>query len=649
MLIYRLSGADADSFAIDASSGQIQTKEGITYDYEAHKTCFVTVEVNDREGGIASIAVIIQINDVKEPPSSPPSNFWVRPDNESLTVHFSAVSDEQGRPPVRGYHAEIRRGENGPWGTRKTIYGRTNTSVYYHHIDPEGYHSRILVNGQLYQVRVRAYNSEGESDWSEPVSGIPVYVPPKPKEIRRQTKPEQFQDVDNLVRAEIGISDITGEGGRIIVPQASLPASISAAEVEGIVVEIARVEVSSASDVPASAGFTLLGSSSIFDINLKAHVNDREVDIGNELTVPVEICLPVPDGISNPVMVRYNDESNEWERLDNQRVNGNVICALTDRFSLFGVGKRVEVTAEQGQATEGICDRTSQVQTAILSEIDGVSDCGLVTNAHLASITGPLILIDKGITTLKANDFSNLSSLETLRLQDNSLTAFPADVFSDLSSLTTLRLDNNDLSTLSAGVFSDLSSLTTLNLQANDLSTLSAGVFSDLSSLETLNLKANNLSTLPAGIFVGLSSLTSLDLRENPGAEFTLTLQLDRTDADDAATGPATVKVVVAQGAPFEMTVSLSVTNGTLSASSATIAAGSIESDPITVTQTGTGRVTVSLEGPAPTPPMGTSFRKIKTALGSTPLILFPALPVPTFSRQTIADQTYALNSKLPI
>ncbi|MYD63936.1 MAG: hypothetical protein F4W91_23135 [Gemmatimonadetes bacterium] len=107
-------------------------------------------------------------------------------------------------------------------------------------------------------------------------------------------------------------------------------------------------------------------------------------------------------------------------------------------------------------------------------------------------------------------------------------------------------------------------------------------------------------------------------MRGNPGSPFTLTLQLDRTDdTDDTASGPATIVVKVAEGAPFDMTVGLSVTGGTLSSSSVTIAKGSTQSGDITVT--GTGQVTVSL-GAAPAVPSG--YRSIQTAVGNA-LVLF--------------------------
>ena len=75
ILTYGLSGTDVDLFVFDARTGQIQTGEGITYDYEYRTTYSVIVEVSDGQGGTARLLVIIKINDVKEPPSSPAVEF----------------------------------------------------------------------------------------------------------------------------------------------------------------------------------------------------------------------------------------------------------------------------------------------------------------------------------------------------------------------------------------------------------------------------------------------------------------------------------------------------------------------------------------------------------------------------------------------
>ena len=65
-LTYTLEGTDAASFDIDSESGQIQTKSGVTYDYETKEGYSVTVKADDGNGGTATIAVTINLLDVPE-------------------------------------------------------------------------------------------------------------------------------------------------------------------------------------------------------------------------------------------------------------------------------------------------------------------------------------------------------------------------------------------------------------------------------------------------------------------------------------------------------------------------------------------------------------------------------------------------------
>ncbi len=223
-----------------------------------------------------------------------------------------------------------------------------------------------------------------------------------------------------------------------------------------------------------------------------------------------------------------------------------------------------------------VCDRTPEVRDAIVEKVPDVSDCGDVTEAHLAEIEGDLNLagpydvwgipsgdLPNPILELKAGDFSGLSSLEGLGLHANKLTTLPAGLFHGLSSLETLALGRNPLTSLPAGIFSGLISLQSLGLslhyndmvplsgdlfsgltslqwltlyiggplpddllfglptlkwlklRVSDGTTLPAGIFAGLSLLESLNLAFNRLTELPAGNFSGLSSLKWLDLRGN--------------------------------------------------------------------------------------------------------------------------------------
>ena len=63
-LTYSLWGADADHFAIDASTGQIFTKS--TYDFEKKKGYAVIVRASDGRGGSISIVVSIAVTDVDD-------------------------------------------------------------------------------------------------------------------------------------------------------------------------------------------------------------------------------------------------------------------------------------------------------------------------------------------------------------------------------------------------------------------------------------------------------------------------------------------------------------------------------------------------------------------------------------------------------
>ena len=192
-----------------------------------------------------------------------------------------------------------------------------------------------------------------------------------------------------------------------------------------------------------------------------------------------------------------------------------------------------------------------------------------------------LNLYDNQLSSLPAGVFSGLSSLSSLGLANNQLSSLPEDVFSGLSSLYWLDLRHNQLSSLPEDVFSGLSSLSSLWLFDNQLSSLPAGIFSGLSSLEHLGLFDNQLSSLPAGIFSGLSSLGLLRLQGNSSL-LPLTVSLERV-------GETTqFKATVHTGAPFTMVLPLIVANGTIDggATTITISAGSVESDPLTVSQT---------------------------------------------------------------
>ena len=286
-------------------------------------------------------------------------------------------------------------------------------------------------------------------------------------------------------------------------------------------------------------------------------------------------------------------------------VNRSIVVSIVAMTMLIYGIQGIGYGEPQNNAPEftPVCDRTPQVRDAIVAVLPGVSDCNDVTKSHLALITN-LNLSDKNITGLKAGDFDGLSSLRTLTLYKNTLSSLPAGIFSGLDSLNRLDIGSNQLNSLPNGIFSGMDSLNRLNLSYNLLSSLQVDTFSGLDSLSSLSLSSNHLTSLPAdifsgldsldwlslssnrliglpdGIFSGLSSLRSLYLGDN-SAHLSITVGLEQVGEDQfKATAPT--------GAPFNIVLPFSVTNGSIDggATTVTIPIGNIESEPLTVIRT---------------------------------------------------------------
>ena len=286
-------------------------------------------------------------------------------------------------------------------------------------------------------------------------------------------------------------------------------------------------------------------------------------------------------------------------------VKRNIIVLIIAVMMLIYGGQSISYSQEQNNAPEltPVCDRTQQVRDAIVAIVPGIDDCRDVTSTHLSVISN-LNLSNQEISALKVGDFDGLSALTSLSIGNNELSSLPTNIFSGLSSLTRLDLGSNklsslhedifsgltslnrvylsynNLSSLPEDIFSGLSSLQSLALDNNNLSSLPAGIFSGLSSLDWLTLSSNSLSELPDGIFTGLSSLRSLSLTEN-SIDLSITVSLEKV-------GDSQFKAIVPIGAPFNIVLPLTISNGGIigDATTITISAGSVESDLLNVGRT---------------------------------------------------------------
>ena len=243
-LTYTLEGTDAASFNIDASSGQIQTETGVTYDHELQPEYSVTVKADDGNGGTDTIAVTIDIADVDEPPSAPaaPTVSAVSGTTDSLEVTWTAP-DNAGKPDIESYDLQYRQGTTGNWidgpqdetGTSATIGGLDEDSAY--------------------QVQVRATNDEGDGAWSSPGSGS-TNAPAK--QMAETTVPADW----SLIPGDLG----PGDSFRLIfIGTSNTNASSSDIDVYNTFVQD-LVAASGHEDIKALSGtFRMLGSTEAVD------------------------------------------------------------------------------------------------------------------------------------------------------------------------------------------------------------------------------------------------------------------------------------------------------------------------------------------------------------------------------------------------
>ena len=161
-LTYSLEGTDAASFDIDSGTGQIKTKSGVTYDFEATQNTYeMTVKADDGNGGTDTIEVNIALLDADEKPDKPDKPVLARVTGSSTSLTATWVKpDLNGGPDITGYKLEYKLSTETSW----TEFAHTGTAV------------TATVTGltadTAYQARVLAENGETDSDWSDPSDAV---------------------------------------------------------------------------------------------------------------------------------------------------------------------------------------------------------------------------------------------------------------------------------------------------------------------------------------------------------------------------------------------------------------------------------------------------------------------------------------------
>ena len=237
-------------------------------------------------------------------------------------------------------------------------------------------------------------------------------------------------------------------------------------------------------------------------------------------------------------------------------------------------------------------------------ELPNLVDLALEGNDQLTTIeTGAfhglsnlenLSLTDHQLKTLHPGLLGGLPNLRELNLSGDEYKVLPVGLFDGLHRLRSLYAGGRSLQSLQLGVFDGLSELRLLALVGPPA--LESGVFRGLSSLVTLKVCCH-LGTLPPNLFNGLINLRKLDLINNPGAPFPLNLELVRLAGGAPLKGRSMeIAIRVREGAPFDMSVSLSASGGVTSLGEARVRAGWDRSDAISVTPKGNQSVIVNFD-----------------------------------------------------
>ena len=267
------------------------------------------------------------------------------------------------------------------------------------------------------------------------------------------------------------------------------------------------------------------------DVPAAPQSKSEYIDANNERERALEELLAQTDPL--------NPDAGDTEEEDDEREAGKQ-------------GKSVGTQQGRSSHTVDICDRTPEVEAALLAFIRASEpsvSCSTVTDAHLASVDYLNVLDGYSSPSIVPSDFAGLTGLVELQVAySQQLTTVPANAFHELRSTTVLgyiglsgnriktvhpdafdglnfstvrkqipgiALNGNVIETLPASVFDDVTGLKSIDLNYNHITGFEDSVFAGLNELKRLYLSRNHIKVLPDGLFEGLTALESLYLSFN--------------------------------------------------------------------------------------------------------------------------------------
>ena len=191
---------------------------------------------------------------------------------------------------------------------------------------------------------------------------------------------------------------------------------------------------------------------------------------------------------------------------------GGLSASVTGEF-------RTNWEAAPAPALSSVCDRTPQVRDVLVKLLGKA--CENIGAEDLARVV-KLDLSNKGLRSLRTEDFSGMSSLREVDASSNNFTSWTdACAASYGDTVQNINLTNNKLggtgARIPAGCFTatKFPELRSLHLAATRTNSLAGNPFDGLTKLEILDLSQNQITIVPVATFEDLSELWYLDLGRN--------------------------------------------------------------------------------------------------------------------------------------
>ncbi|MCY4584299.1 MAG: cadherin domain-containing protein, partial [Chloroflexi bacterium] len=156
-ITYSLVGAEAAAFAIDASTGQVRTKDPL--DFETKSSYAFQVRAEDDRGASSTASVRVDVTNAVELPAVPNPPLVTATFRSDTSIDVSWTPPANTGPPIDSYDLQWREGTSGSWTDGPQNVSGTSAAI------------GGLATGTQHQVRVRASNADGDTDWSGPGTG----------------------------------------------------------------------------------------------------------------------------------------------------------------------------------------------------------------------------------------------------------------------------------------------------------------------------------------------------------------------------------------------------------------------------------------------------------------------------------------------